>query len=233
MSQKKDQRESGFPMPMRIACVVFLFSGIITVCMGIACSQKSKEDPPTEVSFLGNEAVRIMDTPVTLAEFMLYTVGIKTPYKEEIAESIRIVKVLCAAGEKYGISLSEEEEAVLKDSADSYYDALMENGVDGSFLTSAVTNRYVREQYLSEKVYGCIKEKHAPAGEDGGEATELTEEVMDEIAELLDEYDGDYRYQTSINWELLNQFQFYEYASGGADPDDAINYLLEKGGERE
>lgn len=255
MHRKKDRKESTFPIRAFIGCTVFFIC--TAACIGMVISAiiqafgKNKEETIPEISFRRNEAVRIMDTPVTLAEFMLYTVGIKTPYdeahgeeywseysynaqgvkesnetivKEEIADSIRLVKVLCAAEKKYGVSLSKEEEDILKANAVSYYDSLIKNGVDDSFLTSGIVNKYVREQYLSEKVYNCIKELHGDGGE---EETELSEALMGEIADLLDQYDGNYRYSVSINWPLLRRFRFYEYFDPDKeDMDDAIHYLL-------
>lgn len=230
----------------------------VSVCMG-GCGQAVQESEG--ISFLGNEAVRIMDAPVTIGEYMLYAVGVSAPYdgagegywsgysynaqgvketnetivKEEIAESIRIVKVLCAAGEeKYGISLTKEEEGVLKENAAAYYSSLVENGVEEGFLTPELVARFVKEQYLSEKVYKALLEKYT-AGGDGGDEEDVPEAFMEEVSGLLAEYDGSYRYQTSINWTMLDRFRFADSASGadGADLDNAVSYLLREGGKEE
>lgn len=201
------------------------------------------------ITFHDNEAMRVMDTPVTMGEYILYSVDIRNQYetsmgddfyentgknakgetetyenivKEEIAESIRMVKVLCKAAEpEFGITLSEDEKKTVEENADSYYESLVEGGVDPEFLTKGVTEKYIREQYLAQKVYTKLEEEYGTdttgAVDVGNEndadavaSTEISEELTDAVAELEEKYDGDYDFDTNINWELMDSYAFTE-----------------------
>lgn len=265
--KKEDRRTKG------LWDVFFVMAAVIALmflCGTSVFSRKKVQDTvPDRISFYSNEVMRVMDTPVTLAEYMLYTVDVKTPYdeahgdtywseysynaqgeketnetivKEEIAESIRLVKVLCAAGKAYGVSLSEDEENILKAGADEYYNSLIKAGTDSSFLTVGIVNKYVREQYLSERVYHAILQRSvtdAPSKMPSEKEEELCDALMEEIADLLARYDGDWQYSVNINWDLLNEFRFSDsWATGYPEPDkedldDAVRHLLDQNKKKE
>lgn len=227
-----------------IVCII-LSAGLTAMYL-----PKDRPEKDTIIMFHENEAMRTLDTPVTMAEFMLYALGVKENYdesmedhfyaqigtntdgeeetyenivKEEIAESIRIVKALCAAAEtEYGITLSKDEEMVLKSNADAYYETLLENGVDPVFLPQEIVRKYIREEYLSQKVYGHLKKQYNVAdqivvdvrneqAEDGKAMVDMvSDELAEEIAKLVEKYDHGYSYKTNINWELMDFFRFYE-----------------------
>lgn len=210
----------------------------------------NKRDSKAEtIEFHDNEVMRVVDIPVTMGEYMLYSVDIRNQYetsmgddfyessgknakgetetyenivKEEIAESIRMVKVLCKAAEpEYGITLSEDEKKTVVENADSYYENLVEGGVDPEFLTKGVTEKYIREQYLAQKVYAKLEEEYetdAPGAVDVGNendadavaSTEISDKLTDAVAELEEKYDGDYDFDININWELMDSYDFTE-----------------------
>ncbi|MGN0414869.1 MAG: hypothetical protein ACI4FX_05205 [Agathobacter sp.] len=208
-----------------------------------------KDAKAETIVFHDNEAMRVMDTPVTMGEYMLYSVDIRNQYetsmgddfyentgknakgetetcenivKEEIAESIRMVKVLCKAAEpEFGITLSEDEKKTVEENADSYYENLVEGGVDPEFLTKGVTEKYIREQYLAQKVYAKLEEEYGTdtngtvdvGNENDADtvvSTEISEELTDAVAELEEKYDGNYDFDTNINWELMDSYAFTE-----------------------
>lgn len=231
---------------------------------------KLEEVEQEKVIFGEDEAVRIMGEPVSMPEFMLYSVDIKNTYdeamgegfyaenginaqgvnepyenivKEEIAESIRMVKVFCAAAEpEYGITLSAEEEEVLKENADSYYGQIVANGVDAGFLPGETVRVYIREEYLAGKVYAYLAKQH-PSGEGSaqvdvgnaqkGEAVqagvlEVSAGLAETCANLIEKYDAGYRYDTHINWELMGAFPFYgQNTYTTEDMDSAISVMLQ------
>lgn len=246
----------------------FLFSGVLLLAGAAAvCGRKAGLKETAAIAFYENEAMRTVDTPVTMAEFMLYAVDIKNGYdeavgerfyeeigtnamgeresyenivKEEIAESVRMVKALCSAAlPEYGISLSEDEETILREQADRYHLSLVENGVVSDFLTPEIVRKYIREEYLSRKVYEHLKEKYLPkeqrvlnVGNEWAENTKsdtLSDELMEEIAGIVVKYDGAYSFQTHINWELMDAFCFSEPAAYPAESiDDAVSILSQK-----
>jgi hypothetical protein len=230
-------------------------------------SLSSTTETPTEIVFGEEEAVRIMGEPVSMDEFLLYALDVVNGYelqygediwdqmttdiegeeetvenvtKEEIVETIRLVKVLCSVSEEYGISLTEDEESVMAETADSYYESVLEAGVedeDGS-MKEAIDN-YYRENYLSQKVYEYLQKNcddyeeptlintasadaAQPADEDeelsSASVSSITDEMAELCASLVTEKDPDFYYKTSINWAVLDQFIFSksEDASGDA-----------------
>ena len=247
-----------------IVCgVAVLTAGAILTA---ALSSKTRAEAKA-IDFHDNEAMRVMDTPVSMGEYMLYSVDIRTEYentmgtdfygktgtnakgqeetyeniiKEEIAESIRMVKVLCRAAEpEFGITLSRDEEETVKNNADSYYESLIDGGVDMDFLTKPVTEKFIREQYLSQKVYVKLneqyKEDNTQAVDVGNESdaeaatavSEVPEELTDAIAELEKKYDNSYDFETNINWELMDAYSFAEEGKelGDEQIHNAINQL--------
>lgn len=254
------------PFPLSIVKIILLV--IVTAILILFAMHKIGTEKQDTITFYDNEAMRTMDTPVTMAEFMLYTLDVKSSYdeamdddfyaktgtnaegetetyenivKEEIAESIRMVKTLCAAAEpEFQIALSEDEENVLKDNADTYYEMLMKNGVDPDFLSQEVVRKYIREEYLSQKVYDYLGKQYQTENQtvvDVGneqigneaetvESTAVSDELVAELARIVDEYDSGYSYKTNINWELMDSFKFYEPTTYTAeDIDNAVNAL--------
>ena len=172
----------------------------------------------TVIAFGEDEAMRTVGAPVSVAEFMLYSVDVKTAgdgtvddgfyerigisasgaaltneniVKEGIAESIRTVRVLCAAAGESGASLSADEERILKENAGTYHRQMTEAGVDEAFLSEETVERFVRETYLAGKVYARMESLRGDT---------------EDIPALLERYDGSYSSRTSINWELLTGF---------------------------
>lgn len=241
------------------------------VCIGTAVlfiANRPRADTQETITFHENEAMRTMDTPVTMAEYMLYTLDVKNSYdeamgenfysqtgtnaegeteiyenivKEEIAESVRMVKVLCAAAEpEYEITLSEDEENVLEQNADDYYDSLMENGVDPDFMTPEIVRKYIREEYLSQKVYAHLESIYGSSAQDTeaidvgndenqgtqeAENEEISDELAEEIAKLVETYDSGYSIKTNINWELMDAFAFTQTYTT-EDIDNALNTMI-------
>lgn len=265
--KKEDRRAKGL---WGVFSCMAIAVGLVVLCgRAVFNREKVPDTAPPRISFRSNEVMRVMDTPVTLAEYMLYTVDIKTPYdeahgdaywseysynaqgeketnetivKEEIAAAIRLVKVLCAAGQIYGVSLSEDEESVLKASAKEYYDSLIKGGTDSSFLTAGIVAKYVKEQYLSERVYDAMLQRRVTGTSEeaaSGREEELSGEIMEEIADLLERYDRNWQYSVNINWDLLDEFRFTDVrAMESFDPetedlDGAVRYLLDQNEQRE
>lgn len=254
-----------------LACItaVLAIGAVAAACIFLAGSGKEEKK---SISFHENEAMRVMDTPVTMAEYMLYSVDVRKQYesskgtdyyqktgtnaqgmtetnedivKEEIAETIRMVKVLCKAAEpEFGIKLSEDEKQKIKDNADIYYEDLTGNGVDEAFLTKSVTEKYLREQYLSQKVYTKLKETY---GTDAGEAVDVgnerqedtavsaqaSENLINAIADLEKKYDPDYDYTVNINWELMDYYSFTGIKKNLTDEEiqDAVDKLTDSATE--
>lgn len=247
------------------AITIAVFIPLILAALAVGLF--TKNNAAEAIAFGEDEAVRIMGEAVSMGEFMLYSVDVKNAYdeamgegfytetginaqgvtepyeyivKEEIAESIRMVKTLCAAAEpEYGITLSKEEEQLLEENANAYYDALAENGIDTGFLPAETVRAYIREEYLAGKVYAYLKEQYpsteaAPidVGNEQAESqsvyAEASAELVEHVAGVMEKYDGGYRYDTHINWELMEAFPFYEVKIfTTSDMDNALNAMLE------
>lgn len=120
--------------------------------------------------------------------------------KIQIVEQIRMTHLLAEQAESYGVSLSEEEQAVISDDAEAYYRALLENGVDTGEMSFPLILSVYEQCALAEKVFQAMTADLAFV--DG-----LSEEEI--AAGRMDAFSAAYQ---KLSKEYYPDWDIYQYA---------------------
>jgi hypothetical protein len=149
--------------------------------------------------------------------------------KGTICEQIRMTKILCLKAKEDGISLSEDEKKILLDNAKTYYTNLTAANVVDKALTVDLIAKFYEENALAQKVYNKIGDSYdtsqtastqaADTGENDSSGKEQF--FIETYHNLADQYDKNYDYKTSINWDLLNQISFSGISKDNDNKADA------------
>lgn len=199
-------------------------------------------------SFGDNVVAKLNGESVSVAEFMLYSLDIKNGYeqqqgkdvwtqektdangnkdtfenvtKEDVLEQIRFIWALKKEGNKKGIKLTEDENKVLKETADDYYTSLQKAKIDESLISPDDVLKFYKEYYYGQKVYyqltgdNSVNESTASTGSSISTDSENTNASTTKDGEklwqeLVDRWYPDFDYNLDINWDLLDQISFAE-----------------------
>lgn len=154
------------------------------------------------------------------------TVTFEEQVKGTICEQIRMTKVLCMKAQDTGLSLSDGEKKILLENAQTYYKDLTSANVIDKALTVELIVKFYEENALAQKVYNSIIEgyddNHNTSVKDTKEKglTEKESYFIEAYHNLADKYDKNYDYNTSINWDLLEQLSFSKLSEKDAAKSD-------------
>lgn len=138
--------------------------------------------------------------------------------KGTICEQIRMTKILCLKAKEEGMSLSEDEKKILLENAKTYYTNLTAANVVDKALTVELIAKFYEENALAQKVYNKIGDSYDTDQASIQEANDTGEKdlsgkeqfFIETYHNLAAQYDKNYNYKTSINWDLLKQISFSE-----------------------
>lgn len=184
--QKKEKQKKDPAMKRKMAkiirnifLVVLLICAVIGTIFGVR-EWKKIDNLAKRTTFSSDEAGRIGNDSISMAEFMLYSIDVKNGYetqygdkiwsevtkdangnedsfenvaKEDTFEQIRFTKALIKEAEKQKIELSDTEEKAMESSAEEYYQTLTGAGVSGDVVTVDDIKKFYKENYLAQKVY--------------------------------------------------------------------------------
>ncbi len=157
------------------------------------------------------------------------SVTLEKQVKGTICEQIRMTKVLCMKAKDEGITLSDDEKKILLDNAKTYYSELTSANVTDKTLTVDLIAKFYEENALAQKVYNSIgdsyDESKEPASTESSSSddTELSAKELyfiEKYHDLAEEYNKQYDYYTSINWNLLEKISFAEIAKDDTERTD-------------
>lgn len=177
----------------------------------------------SDIDFAENEAARFGDVAFSMEEFLLYAIPIVNQYDEtygadmwatdvtysdgttmpyedyvkcDIIDTAACVKALSAKYQTDFGDLSEAEEQQIYDTAQTYYNALVENGVDAESIGLMTLYGYTYENYRAEKEYTKLF---------GENADPESEEVINRIAEIVSAFKGEgFTTSRNVNWKNLD-----------------------------
>lgn len=184
--QKKEKQKKDPAMKRKMAkiirnifLVVLLICAVIGTIFGVR-EWKKIDNLAKRTTFSSDEAGRIGNDSISMAEFMLYSIDVKNGYetqygdkiwsevtkdvngnedsfenvaKEDTFEQIRFTKALIKEAVKQKIELSDTEKKAMESSAEEYYQTLTEAGVSGDVVTVDDIKEFYKENYLAQKVY--------------------------------------------------------------------------------
>lgn len=243
--QKKNKKKVS---RLTVALTVIALSGAAVITgSGVYITSQAQKISDRK-SFGDNVVAKLNGESVSVAEFMLYSLDIKNGYeqqqgkdvwtqektdangnkdtfenvtKEDVLEQIRFIWALKKEGNKKGIKLTEDENKVLKETADDYYTSLQKAKIDESLISPDDVLKFYKEYYYGQKVYyqltgdNSVNESTASTGSSISTDSENTNASTTKDGEklwqeLVDRWYPDFDYNLDINWDLLDQISFAE-----------------------
>lgn len=189
----------------------------------VQASANSGNNADTGIDFAENEAARFKAKSLSMEEFILYALPIAAEYENiytadiweeevkyengaslpfesylkcEIVDTASCVKALANKYVNDGGKVSEEEEAQILSSAQTYYDTLAENGIEADAIGLTTLYGYMYENVCAEKEYVVLF---------GENADPEDEAIVDAVAQIVAEFRGeDFTIEKNLNWKVLN-----------------------------
>jgi len=189
----------------------------------VQASANSGNTASTGIDFAENEAARFKEKSLSMEEFILYALPIASEYESiytadiweeevkyengaslpfetylkcEIVDTVSCVKALAAKYLADGGTVSEEEEAQILSSAQTYYDTLAENGVEADAIGLTTIYGYMYENVCAEKEYVVLFGENADPEDDA---------IVDAVADIVAAFRGeDFTIEKNLNWKVLN-----------------------------
>ncbi|MDR2888729.1 MAG: peptidylprolyl isomerase [Lachnospiraceae bacterium] len=160
---------------------VLAMIGVVIATIGmVGCGSKEEADMTVVLTtgFSGDEIFRIEEMSCTLPEVRVYLTNVQNQYesvygeqiwsvdfdgvtlennvKEMVLAQIAQIKTMNLLGEKYDITLEEEEKAQVAQAADSYFASLNETERSVMNVTEDTITTLYAEYALADKVYQYI-----------------------------------------------------------------------------
>ena len=193
------------------------------------------------IEFAENEAARFGDTAFSMEEFILYAIPIYSEYEQiygkdiwekqveyngtvmtyeefakcDILDTASCVKALAKKFDADGGTITEDEEQMILESAQGYFDSLNEAGVDADSIGLMTIYGHMYEAYLAEKEYAFLF---------GSDADAESDEVINRMADILTAFRGeDYDINKNVNWKVVDLLSFSTANTSYMDAETAID----------
>lgn len=196
----------------KVIAFIALIAAAAVVAVTGAVVAKNFAKAGERIRFKENEAAHFGKTPVSMSEFMLFSIDIKNGYekqygenvwkqekkdvngktetmeniaKEDILEQIRFVKALNKEGRAKGVTLSDAEKKAMNETADEYHAELVKGGVSADVITKKDVRQFYRENYFAQKSYYKITGANSVEASTGSSVAADTKVLTTEEAQKL------------------------------------------------
>lgn len=183
---------------------------VALVLMLAVCAGCNRQEESTKViltmGFSEDEVFRIETASCSKQEMLLLLTNIQNQYekiygpeiwgkdfdgitleqnvKETVLAQISRIKTMRLLAERYGVSLSEEQELCLKEAAEVYYNSLNETEVKTLGVTPEIIEELYREYALADRVYEYIIKDINPEISDDEARTITVQHIMFKTYEI-------------------------------------------------